>query len=103
MPRLLTQEERQQISLELARTESAPTKLSDEVLSLARDLSAIHGRIRVSVENHGTHFYMASPACLIEDYKLGSSEKLAADDVPALFLPGWPKKDPFRCHHLLSE
>jgi hypothetical protein len=42
MPRLLTQEERQQISLDLARTESAPAKLSDEVLSLARDLSLIH-------------------------------------------------------------
>ena len=35
MPRLLTQEELQQISLDLARTESAPTKPNSKMLALA--------------------------------------------------------------------
>ena len=35
MPRLLTQEELQQISLDLALTESAPTKLNSKMLALA--------------------------------------------------------------------
>ena len=53
MPQLLTIEERQEISQSLARTDSAPAEMDDEVLKVARDLSMIHGRIRVSREESG--------------------------------------------------
>ncbi len=47
------------------------SELTDEMLKLARDLSLLHGKVRVCKEVHGFHFYMASPACL-EEY--GASE-----------------------------
>ena len=53
MPQLLTTDERQEISQSLARTDSAPAEMDDEVLKVARDLSMIHGRIRVSREESG--------------------------------------------------
>ena len=79
MPRPLTEEQQQQVSQGLERTDSAPAELNSEMLMLAHQLSQIHGRIRVSREASGIHFYMASPACLIED------DKLAKNDMPALF------------------
>jgi hypothetical protein len=54
-------------ALDLERTSSAPSDLPPDILSLAQQLSQIHGRIRVAQENSGLHFYLASPACLEED------------------------------------
>ena len=61
MPKPLTNEQRQAISLSLERTDSAPSELSDDMLGLANDLSKIHGRIHVAREESGLHFYMAQP------------------------------------------
>ena len=88
MPKLLTTEERQQLIRNLDRTDSAPAEIDDESLMLAHQLSLIHGRVRVAVEESGLCFCVASPACLIED------DMLAADDMPVFILPGWPAKTP---------
>ena len=52
-------------------TSSAPSTIPDDVLTLAKDLSEIHGTVRITTEKSGIHVYMASPACL-EEY--GSDE-----------------------------
>ena len=84
MPKLLTTEERQQLSRQLDRTDSAPVELDAEMLMLAHQMSEIHGRIRVSREASGIHFYMAALF----------NQPVACDenDMPVFILSGWPTK-----------
>lgn len=44
--------------------------MPSDYLELARDLSAIHGRVMVARESSGIHFYMASPECLKTDGRI---------------------------------
>lgn len=44
--------------------------LPTDYLELARELSLIHGRVMVSRESSGIHFYMASPECLEKDGRI---------------------------------
>lgn len=41
--------------------------VSEECMQLARELSAIHGRVTIAREASGVHLYMASPECLEQD------------------------------------
>lgn len=45
---------------------SCPSEISDEILTLAQQLSKLHGRVRVAAESGGVHLYIASPICLAE-------------------------------------
>jgi len=67
MPFHLTEDERQRLAHSMESADSAPTVLSDEVTELAYQLSNIHGRVRVTREASGLHFYIASPICLEDD------------------------------------
>jgi hypothetical protein len=59
MPNLLTTEERQQLSRQLERTDSAPVELNSEMLMFAHQRSLKHGRIRMAVEESGLCFCVA--------------------------------------------
>lgn len=67
MPKLLSEYEKQAIKMRLIPASSVPAALDEDALALARQLSAIHGTIRVTREAAGVHFYMASPECLVRD------------------------------------
>ena len=68
MPKQYTPTERESIiAHNLDIVSASEFNLTDEMLSLAQRLSRIHGRIRVTNEASGIHFYMPSPKCL-EDY-----------------------------------
>ena len=43
---------------------SCPEEISDEIITLAQQLSRLHGRVRVAAESGGVHLYIASPICL---------------------------------------
>ena len=45
---------------------SCPEEISDEIITLAQQLSRLHGRVRVAAESGGVHLYIASPICLAE-------------------------------------
>jgi hypothetical protein len=49
--------------------------VTDEMMLLAQQLSRIHGRIRVTNESSGIHFYMPSPICL-EEYGPDELDKM---------------------------
>jgi hypothetical protein len=83
MPKLLTTEERQQLIRNLDRTDSAPAEIDDESLMLAHQLSLIHGRVRVAVEESGLCFCVA--AHFNQHVACDDGDKLAADGVLALF------------------
>lgn len=63
MAKILKHEERE---IDVRRGESAPAAMDPEYEQLARDLSAIHGTVRITNEASGIHFYMACPTCLEE-------------------------------------
>lgn len=71
MPRLLSETEKapsnQNLSVEVGFTSSSSGVLTEVQMTLANDLSRVHGRIRVAREASGLHFYMASPICLEQD------------------------------------
>ena len=67
MPRIFNTEERAIHLSNLELASSAPAHFSQEEANLAHRLSAIHGTVRVTREDSGLHFYMASPECLQKD------------------------------------
>lgn len=85
MPKIKTAEEK---LLDVQFTSSAPTELSSEAENLARQLSQIHGTIRVAAESSGVHFYMASPACLMEDGDIELTKMHLAVNVEKYMVTG---------------
>ena len=95
MPKLLTPEERAELSRKLTYTSTyvAPVSgtLGEEYLHLAYALSQLHGCVRMTREAHGIHFYMASPRCLEQDGQLELTKMHLAVNAEKYFKN--PRKD----------
>lgn len=77
---------------------SCPSEISDEILTLAQQLSRLHGRVRVAAESGGVHLYIASPICLSQfgpDELLPSKMHLAVNADKYLGRPPYETPNDF--------